>query len=301
MIGHRLMGMTLLNAGVPVEGRAHFDRAIALYDPAEHRGLATRFGQDIQVAVLSFWSLALWVLGHPDAALADVDHALKDAREIGQAPTLMYALVISSFALIDCGSFALAYAQLDEVLALATEKGTLFWNSLATAVQGWFFGLTGKASDAVQWLNSGIAEFRSTGSTVWLPLYLARLAAAHAELGQFGDARRCIVEAISMALANKESLWLPELNRTAGEITLLSPESDGAKARAYFERALEIARTQQAKSFEPRTAMSMARLWRDQGKRQQAHDLLAPVYGWFTEGFDTLDLKQAKALLEELR
>jgi predicted ATPase len=127
------------------------------------------------------------------------------------------------------------------------------------------------------------------------------LAAAHAELGQFDDARRCIVEAISMAQANKESLWLSELNRTAGEITLLLPESDGAKARAYFGRALEIARTQQAKSFELRAAMSIARLWRDQGKRQQAHDLLAPVYGWFTEGFDTLDLKQAKALLEELR
>jgi class 3 adenylate cyclase/predicted ATPase len=301
MIGHRLMGMTLLNTGAPMEGRAHFDRAIALYDPAEHRALATCFGQDIQVAVLSFRSLALWALGRPEAALADVDHALKDAREIGQAPTLMYALVITSFALIDCGDFALAHAQLDEVLALATEIGTLFWKSLATAVHGWLFGLTGRASDAVQWLDSGIAGFRSTGSTVWMPLYLARLAAAHAELGQFDDARRCIVEATSIAQANKESLWLSELNRTAGEITLLLPESDGAKARAYFGRALEIARTQQAKSFELRAAMSIARLWRDQGKRQQAHDLLAPVYGWFTEGFDTLDLKQAKALLEELR
>jgi predicted ATPase len=301
MIGHRLMGMTLLNTGAPMEGRAHLDRAIALYDPAEHRALATRFGQDIQVAVLSFRSLALWVLGHSDAALADVDHALKDAREIGQAPTLMYALVITSFALIDCGDFALARAQLEEVLALATEKGTLFWNSLATAVQGWLFGVTGKVSDAVQWLDSGIAGFRSTGSTVWMPLYLARLASAHAELGQFDDARRCIVEAISMAQANKESLWLSELNRNAGEITLLSPESDGAKARAYFERALEIARAQRAKSFELRAAMSMARLWRDQGKQPQAHDLLSQVYGWFTEGFDTLDLKQAKALLDELR
>jgi predicted ATPase len=184
---------------------------------------------------------------------------------------------------------------------LATEIGTLFWNSLATAIHGWLFGLTGRASDAVQWLDSGIAGFRSTGSTVWMPLYLARLAAAHAELGQFDDARRCIVEAISIAQANKESLWLSELNRSAGEITLLSPESDGAKARAYFERALEIARTQQTKSFELRAAMSIARLWRDQGKRKQARDLLAPVYGWFTEGFDTLDLKQAKALLEELR
>jgi len=126
------------------------------------------------------------------------------------------------------------------------------------------------------------------------------LTRANAEIGQFDDARRCIGEAMAAVETAKERWCEAEVNRIGGEIALLSPEPDLAKAEAYFERALTIARTQQAKSWELRAAMSMARLWRDQGKPQQARDLLAPVYGWFTEGFDTLDLRQAKVLLEEL-
>ncbi len=127
--------------------------------------------------------------------------------------------------------------------------------------------------------------------------YLAR---AHAELGQFDDAWRCIGEAMTAVETTKETWAEAEINRTAGEVALKSPEPDATKARAYFERALAVARAQQAKSWELRAAMSMARLWRDQGKRDEARELLAPVYGWFTEGFDTLDLKEAKALLDEL-
>ena len=129
---------------------------------------------------------------------------------------------------------------------------------------------------------------------------LSYLAQAYAELGQFDDAWRCIGEAMTTMETTKETWCEAEVNRMAGEIALKSPEPDAAKAEAYFERALAVARQQQAKSWELRAAMSMARLWRDQGKPQQARELLAPVYGWFTEGFDTLDLKEAKALLEEL-
>ena len=133
-----------------------------------------------------------------------------------------------------------------------------------------------------------------------MPLWLSHLANAHAELGQFDDAWRCIDEAMTAIETTKERWCEAEVNRIAGEIALKSPEPDTAKAEAYFERALAVARQQQAKSWELRAAMSMARLWRDQGKRDEARDLLAPVYGWFTEGFDTLDLKEAKALLDEL-
>jgi predicted ATPase len=133
-----------------------------------------------------------------------------------------------------------------------------------------------------------------------MPLQLLYLAAAHAELSQFDDAWRCIGEAITAVETTKERWWEAEVNRMAGEIALRSPEPDAAKAEAHFEHALAVARAQQAKSWEPRAAMSMARLRRDQGKRDEAGDILAPVYGWFTEGFDTLDLKQAKALLDEL-
>ena len=126
------------------------------------------------------------------------------------------------------------------------------------------------------------------------------LSKAHADLGEFDDARGCINEALTAIQTNKERWCEAEVNRVAGEVALKSPAPDAAKAEAYFERALAVARQQQAKSWELRAAMSMARLWRDQGKRQQARDLLAPIYGWFTEGFDTLDLKQAKTLLDEL-
>jgi predicted ATPase len=131
-------------------------------------------------------------------------------------------------------------------------------------------------------------------------LYLSHLTRAYAELGQVDDAWRCIGEATTTIETTKERWLEAEVHRTAGEIALLSPNRDAAKAEAYFERALAVARQQQAKSWELRAAMSLARLWRDQGKVQQARELLAPVYGWFTEGFDTRDLKEAKALLEQL-
>ena len=130
--------------------------------------------------------------------------------------------------------------------------------------------------------------------------HLCFLAMAYAELGQLDDARHCIDEASDKVEGSKEKWFEAEVHRIAGEIALKSPAPDAAKAEAYFERALAVARKQQAKSWELRAATSMARLWRDQGKLQQARELLAPVYGWFTEGFDTLDLKEAKALLEEL-
>ena len=135
---------------------------------------------------------------------------------------------------------------------------------------------------------------------MWMPFWLSYLARANAEIGQPDDAKHCIGEAMAAVETAKERWCEAEVNRIAGEIALLSPESDVAKAEAHFERALAVAREQQEKSWELRAAMSMVRLWRDQGKRDEARDLLAPVYGWFTEGFDTIDLKEARALLDAL-
>ena len=132
-----------------------------------------------------------------------------------------------------------------------------------------------------------------------MPLSVSYLAKAHADLGQFDEAWRSVDEALTAVETTKERIFEAEINRVAGEIALLSPERNAAKAERYFERALAVARQQQAKSWELRASMSLARLWRDQGKPQQARELLAPVYGWFSEGFDTLDLKEAKRLLLE--
>jgi class 3 adenylate cyclase/predicted ATPase len=301
MIGHRIMGSSLLFTGNIAESRPHFDQAIALYDPAEHRPLATRFGQDVRVFILSNRSWALWTLGYPDGALADIDEALRDAREIDQAATLMYALNHVALTHFWIGNYARAAMHIEEVIALSSEKGASFWSALGKINQGCVIALTGKASSAIRTLTSGITALRSTGSTMWMPMYLPYLARAYADVDQFDEAWRNIGEAMTVMKNTKELLWQAEVHRTAGEIALITPEPDPAKAQAHFERALAVARQQQAKSWELRGAMSMARLWRDQGKRQQAHDLLAPVYGWFTEGFDTLDLKEAKTLLEQLR
>jgi predicted ATPase len=134
-----------------------------------------------------------------------------------------------------------------------------------------------------------------------MPLMLSYLTIAHLSLNNLNEASRCIREAEVAVKLTKETLWEAEVNRIAGEVALKSPEPDIVKVQEHFMRALSVARQQQAKSFELRAAMSLARLWRDQGKVQQARELLAPVYGWFTEGFDTRDLKEAKALLGELQ
>ena len=300
MIGHRLVGTSSVLTGDLAEGRAHLDLAIALYIPSEHRSLATRFASDVRVNILASRSLGLCFLGYPDAARADADHALRDAREIGHAPTLMVALFWGTLTHLHCRDYATASAQLDELVALAHEKGTPFWKTLGRIVQGCVLVLAGYASDTVASIASSITAYRSTGSSHWMPLCLSILAKGHAQFDHFDHAWICIDEAIAAVEATGERWNEADVHRIAGEIALMLPARDTAEAQTHFERAIEIARAQQARFWELRAATSLARLWRDQGRRVEAHDLLAPVYCWFTEGFDTLDLKEAKALLDEL-
>ena len=195
----------------------------------------------------------------------------------------MYALLHASRTLFLWGNYVEAKAEIDEFVALADQKGSPFWKTAGILNQGSALKtLTGKASDAVQMITTAIPALQSTGSTFWMPLHLSYLARAYAGLGQLGDARRCIGEAMTTVETTEERWWEAEICRVAGEIALRSPERDTAKAQAYFERALTVARHQRAKSWELRAATSMARLWRDQGKRDAARDLLAPLYGWFT-------------------
>jgi predicted ATPase len=300
MVGHQIVGISVLSTGALAEARLHYDQALALYDPIEHRPLATRFGQDSAAVVLSRRSAAIWLLGYPEAALADSEHGLIYAREIGHAATLMYALSHGSFARYQCGNYASASAVLHEVIALAEEKGTLFWKAFGLMNQGCVFALTGQPSDAIRMITSGLSARQATGATMWMPFFLSHLAHAHAELGKFEDAWCSADEAMTAIEATNERWCEAEVHRTAGEIMLLATKPDPVRAEAYFNHALAVTRTQKAKSWELLAAMSMARLWRDQGKRKEARELLAPAYNWFTEGFDTLDLKNARALLDGL-
>jgi predicted ATPase len=234
------------------------------------------------------------------SALADAHRAIKDAREMGHAASLMVALACAVVPYMCCGDYAATSSLLDELGALADEKGAALWKAFSKTQRGGLFSLTGKAADAVDMITSGLAALRATGATMVIATRLSDLARSYANSGRFDDAWRCIDEAMMAVETTKEKWWEAEINRVAGEIALKSPEGDAAKAEAYFERALAVARQQQAKSWELRAAVSLARLWRDRGKPQQARELLDPVYDWFTEGFDTLDLREAKALLDEL-
>jgi predicted ATPase len=250
--------------------------------------------------ILSFRSRTRWLFGHPEAALKDADDALKIAREVGEAATLMFALVVTEVTQIMCGNYAAAAAQAQRLITEAEQTGSLYWKALGMMQQGSLLVLTGEAAKAIQMLTVEIASWRSTGSTLYMPFYLSYLARAYVELGQFDEASRCIGEAMTGSQTAKERWCQADIHRTAGEFALMLPEPDAAKAKAHFEQALTIAREQNAKSWELRVATSIARFWRNQGRRQEARDLLAPIYGWFTEGFDTRDLKEANALLDEL-
>jgi class 3 adenylate cyclase/predicted ATPase len=287
-------------SGNPVSGKEHYDRALEIYDPAEHRPVTTHSGRDVVIGALSSRSNCLWWLGYPAAARDDGERAVKNARETGHATTLMFALHTAGSNHLYCRDYAAANAPLDELIGLADERGAPYWTALGTAVRGSLFAVSGKASNAVLAITSGITSLRSTGATLYEPWNLSNLARAYAELGQLDEARRCIDDAIDKVERSKEKWCEAEVHRIAGEIALKSLAPDTEKAEKCFDHALAVARQQQTKSWELRAAMSMARLWRDQGKPQQAHELLAPVYSWFTEGFDTLDLKEAKALLDEL-
>src|SRR5690242_8548506 len=293
------MASTLALRGDIVDAKAHYDEALALYRPAEHRRLMTRFGQDLRVTCLAFRSMNAWLLGYPQAALDDADCALAEARQIEHAATLMFTLNFPILVNTYCGNYHAANEHLNELVALAEEKGAPFRKAEGVLRRGYILTLTG-AAKAVETVTAGIDLWRSAGSTIFTPEQEFMLAIAHADADQFDHAWRCIGNAMTAMQATKERWCEAEAHRVAGEIALHSPQPDAAKAQAHFEHSLAVARTQQAKSWELRAATSLARLLHDQGRRHAAHDLLAPVYDWFTEGFDTSDLRRAKALLAEL-
>ncbi|HTG52139.1 MAG TPA: hypothetical protein VMA33_04695, partial [Candidatus Tectomicrobia bacterium] len=301
MIGHRVMGHALLLTGDILKSRAHYDEALKLYNLVKRGTPGARLGgQDARTAVLAHRARALWLMGYPEAARADAEHGVSHAREIEHATTLMYALNHASYTYLQCGDFNSASALAAELDALADEKGAAEWKAQGLMTQGALRLLTGKPSDAVRLLTTGVNAFRLTGATVFIPRYLTYLATAYTILSQYDNALRVMSEATEAVDRANERWCEAEVARVAGEVALLAPKKESAKAQKYFERALAVARQQQAKSWELRAAMSLARLWRDEGKVREAHALLAPVYGWFSEGFDTHDLKEAKELLDEL-
>ena len=240
-------------------------------------------------------------VGYPEAALADAVQRSDARAQIGHAAALINTLCLSVVTNVYCGNYTNARAEPTKASRCRARKTLCFGRRRdAYREHRSLSALIGEACDAVSMIDAGIACGAQRERPRPCRSIQSHLAKAHAMLGQFDEAQNHIDQAAATMEINGERFGPLKYAVIAGEVALLSPQQDAAKAEGHFEHALAVARQQQAKSWELRASMSLARLWRDQGKMSEARELLAPVYGWFTEGFDTRDLKEAKALLEEL-
>jgi predicted ATPase len=293
-------GMALATMGSLERALTHFDRAMALYPAADPNALIALAGVDFRHPGLAFRAICSWLMGYPDTALSNCKKAVADARDSGHPITLLITLLLAAIMQIQCGRCDEATTAAEEIEALATEKELAFLLLGAKMVRRAVATLEGSATAVLEMIASTESLRRQSGMTLWTPSYKSDLATAYATLGQFDLAGASIRDALEHIETSKETWFEADVRCVAGEIALMSPERDAAGAQAHFERAIDVARLQKARSLELRAAANLARLWRDQDKRDEARELLAPIYGWFTEGFDTRDLLEAKALLDEL-
>jgi len=299
---HRVMGLNMFWLGEMVQARAHFEQGIALYDPQQHSSHAFVYGQDPGVLCRSFAARPIWVLGYPDQALQSIREGLTLAQELNHAFSFVYALamvvVIHQFR----GEVQAVYERAEALIALSTEQHFPHWLAYGTILRAWALIAQGAGAEGIAQIRQGLVAYRATGAELQRPYFLSLLAEAYEKVRQPEEGLAVLAEALAIVDKTGGRSWDAELNRRKGEL-LLMQQGKGQKvdeAEEYFQQALNIARRQQAKSFELRTAMSLSRLWQQHGKKEEAYQLLAENYGWFTEGFDTADLQEAKALLEEL-
>jgi len=301
LVGHRLRGVSLYNIGRVAEGAAELERALALYRPDQHGTLAYVYGQDHRASGLAILSSAQWELGFPERAIANADEAIVQGRRSSHANSLAYALCFGGILLAYfLGDLEQVERHARDLADLVKRHGMAMWRAYAHIAAGWRSARAGDAASGIAMIEKGLAELDATGTGYWRPFMLLLLAEAHLANGADADALAALDKALEVAGRHQE-LWLePELYRRRAGL-LLNGTTRVAEARANLETALTMARDRQARSWELRAACDLARLLAEQGKRGEAQDLVAGVYGWFTEGFDTPDLKGAKALLEKLR
>jgi len=300
LIGHRTLAHSLMCSGDHRAALAHAETAASLHRPDEHRDSALRYGVDIGVSAFDLLSWALWLRGYPDRSARAADRALAYSRQLGHAHTLAHAFHGSGRAAVFARDVATVYACGNDCVAIASEHGFALWAARGRILQGWADAQRGEATTGIVRIRDGLAAAEATGSRVHTPLYLTLLAEALALVGEIEEGLAALDEALAKAAASGETGWDAEIHRLHGEITARLPYPDPAKAEDSFRTALAIAREQGTRGYELRAATSLARLWHEQGRRGQARDLLAPLYGSFTEGFDTADLKDTAKLLSEL-
>jgi predicted ATPase len=306
LVPHRALGLTLFHLGELTAALAHMQQSIALYDPQTHRpDQSPLSGQDPKVTGLSYAAWALWLLGYPDQARESSHEALALAEGLSHPLSLAFALNFTATLYQFRRERQQTHEQAEAIIALCTDQGIPFFLAIGTILQGWALAEQGQAKDGIAQIRQGLAGLRATGAESLTPYYLALLAEAYGKEGQTEEGLSTLAEALAVVDRTGERYYEAELYRLKGTLTLQSkvqsPKSQvEEEAEEYFLKAIDIARQQQAKSLELRTTTSLARLWQQQGKRAEAHTMLSEIYHWFTEGFDTKDLQEAKVLLEEL-
>jgi predicted ATPase len=299
LVAHFMGGWNSVYLGELTQARAHHERVVAAYDPQLHHPLAFQYGVDPGVASLMFLSWVLWLLGYPDHALERGQEALALAREPAHPHMLAAAQGIVGVSHMYRRDAQGAQELAEACIRLSTEMGFPYWLTLATTLRGWALIEQGQAEEGLAHVRQGMAGHQATGNELALPTQLIMLAMGHAGVGQVDEALARLDEAMAIVRRNDEVFHEAEIHRLKGEF-LQTKGADTGEAKTCFRRAIEVARGQNAKSWELRATTSLCRLLQAQGKREEARQMLAEIYAWFSEGFDTADLKEAKALLEEM-
>ncbi len=300
LVGHRALAYSLIFSGDHRAALAHVETAASLYRPEEHRDSAFHYGQDIGVNAFVHLSWALWHRGYPDQSARASDRALALSRQLGHALTLSHAFYHAGMAAAFARDVATVHACGNDCVAVANEHGLAHWAARGRILQGWTDAQRGEAATGIVRIRDGMAAAEATGARLSTPVFLTLLAEALALAGKVEEALAALDDALAQAAVSGVRGWDAEIHRLRGELTARLPYPDPGKAEDSFHTALAIAREQGTRGYELRAATSLARLWREQGRLADARDLLAPVYDLFTEGFDTADLKDAKALLDQL-
>jgi predicted ATPase len=296
-LAHTMHLRTFWVLGALTKARSHGERALGLYNPTYSERLAALTAEDPQCATLVFFSLLLVCLGYLDQARAHLDEAVTKARAGGQSHIIAYAAGLACFSNVMLRNRDALSANVEDVLASSRKYGLPFWEAWGTVFRGYSLAQAGLFEDGIELIRKGSAAFDAIGMVCYRPFRLIMLAEAYGKARQPAVGLKQLAEAAHIIEVTQEREFEAELYRVSGE---LLTAGDPAGAEDHYGRALAVARKQQAKFWELRASTSLARLWRDQGKRNEARELLAPIYGWFTEGFDTPDLKEAATLLAEL-
>ena len=281
--------------------RLHLEQVIARITLPAQRALALRQGVAPGVRCLTIVALTLWCLGYPAQAVQRSQEALALAQALGHPPSLVLSQLFAATLYHHRREVLEVQTQAEALLSLATAQQFPLWAGWGACWLGWALAMQGQGEADMMQMRQGLAAILATGQLLSQPFCLVLVAEAAERAGQVTEGLRLVAEALAAFEASGRGDMLVEAYRVQGNLLLQHAPADTAQAEACFQQALTIARRQQAKSWELRATVSLSRWWQQQGKCQEAHDLLAPIYGWFTEGFDTADLQEARALLEELQ